>query len=237
MNSQDLAAQLELYDQLRAQGRHEDAARVGEGLLWHLDQAHREVELQRIVADLTDGTSTHGPNLWLTIGDIFYSRNSTDRARAAYLHGLQPPSAPPHIHVRLLHGIGNTYYVEGDYLRAKDYYEASLAMSRDAMIRDGEAESLLQLSDTYRVLGDFDRALSAGQDSLDINLQEGRKSGVSRSVQSLCNLASYLDATGRRPDAEALLDSCSHSLRTYADKSALDMIRHTAMQLAFTPVS
>src|SRR5437870_3576064 len=50
MNSQDLAAQLELYDQLRAQGRHEDAARVGEGLLWHLDQAHREVELQKLVA-------------------------------------------------------------------------------------------------------------------------------------------------------------------------------------------
>src|SRR6185436_6065402 len=96
------------------------------------------------------------------------------------------------------YGIGNTHFMEGDLLRAKECYEQSLRLCQGQGFVACEAENFTQLSDTVRALGDFTGAEAWGKMSFEINLREKRAQGLIRATQSLCNLARYLDGSGNR---------------------------------------
>ena len=234
MNAAELAAQVGAYDRLFLEARFEEAARVAEGLLWPLYRNGSEDSFMRLLSNTVTTTTSSTISLWMTLGDILYKRDAYDRARAFYLEALKLAPQESEDAAKLLYSIGNTQFLEGDQLQAREYYEKSLALATKLKLVACEAESLVQLSETARGLGDFDQAEQLARRSLEINLRDQRSQGTTRSVQSLCNIALYLDATGRRESAKEVLRLCLSSVIEQTDKQSLPFINQALAQLGLT---
>jgi tetratricopeptide (TPR) repeat protein len=75
----------------------------------------------------------------------------------------------------------------GDYPRAIDFQQQSLAIKREIGDRNGEAASLCNLGTAYHSLGDYPRAIDFHQQSLAIQREIGDRNGEANSLIGLGN--------------------------------------------------
>ena len=68
--------------------------------------------------------------------------------------------------------LGTVYYSLGNYPKAIDYHQQSLAIQRKLKNRRGEALCLNNLVTAYRYMGEYAKATEYEQQSLAINQEE-----------------------------------------------------------------
>jgi CHAT domain-containing protein/tetratricopeptide (TPR) repeat protein len=92
----------------------------------------------------------------------------------------------------LLGNLGVAYNFLGQYPKAIEFYQQSLAIAREIGNRYGEASSLNNLGDTYNSLGQYSKAIEFNQQSLTIFRQIGNRYGEANSLNNLGNAYSDL---------------------------------------------
>ncbi|MDP9366396.1 MAG: tetratricopeptide repeat protein [Chloroflexota bacterium] len=118
--------------------------------------------------------------------------------------GLAPNhDPPPRLKLRALSSLAGLLFGLGNYKRAKELYEQSLALARELGDRAGEASSLRNLGSVAASLGDYARAKELHEQSLALARELGNRAGEASSLGNLGLLA--YDA-GDLSRAEQLLD-------------------------------
>jgi tetratricopeptide (TPR) repeat protein len=84
-------------------------------------------------------------------------------------------------------GLGTCYSSLGDYRRAIDHYEKSLAIAREIGDRQGEGTALGNLGTCYSSLGDYRRAIDHYEKSLAIAREIGDRQGEGYALGNLGN--------------------------------------------------
>jgi tetratricopeptide (TPR) repeat protein len=115
-------------------------------------------------------------------------------------------SSRARIRANALNRLGNAWHSLGDYDRALDYLQQSLAIQREIGDKQGEGATLNNLSAIAHARGDYDRALDYLQQSLAIRREIGDKQGEG---VTLNNLATTAHARG---DYDRALDYLRQSL-------------------------
>ena len=99
-----------------------------------------------------------------------------------------------------LRGIGNTYYFQGDYAKAKGYYERALHICCEIGDRRGECNTLNNLGVVSEHLANFAAADDYDSQALSICREIGHREGEGIVLASLGNVSLYLN---RYDDAKA----------------------------------
>ncbi|KPQ32735.1 MAG: hypothetical protein HLUCCO16_19630 [Phormidium sp. OSCR] len=81
--------------------------------------------------------------------------------------------------------MGNVYNSLGQYERAIDFYEQSLAITREIGDRAGEGNALSNLGNVYNSLGQYERAIDFYEQSLTIAREIGDRAGEGRVLGNL----------------------------------------------------
>ncbi|MEM7595015.1 MAG: tetratricopeptide repeat protein [Cyanobacteria bacterium P01_A01_bin.83] len=84
-----------------------------------------------------------------------------------------------------LNNLGNAYKSLGEYQRAINFHQQSLAIAQPIGDRNGEAASLMGLGNAYYSLGEYQRAINFYQQSLAIKQQIGDRNGEAASLMGL----------------------------------------------------
>jgi CHAT domain-containing protein/Tfp pilus assembly protein PilF len=95
-------------------------------------------------------------------------------------------------------GLGNAYNFLGEYPKAIEFYQQSLAIQREIGNRNGFASSLMGLGNAYNFLGEYPKAIEFYQQSLAIQREIGNRNGF---ASSLMALGSAYGSLGEYPKA------------------------------------
>ncbi|MFM6446580.1 MAG: tetratricopeptide repeat protein, partial [Microcystis panniformis] len=87
-----------------------------------------------------------------------------------------------------LTSLGNVYYSLGEYQKAIEFYQQSLAIFREIGDRGGEAKSYGNLGNAYGSLGEYQKAIEFNQQSLAIEREIGDRGGEAKSYMGLGNV-------------------------------------------------
>nr|WP_277882295.1 tetratricopeptide repeat protein [Microcystis wesenbergii] len=87
-----------------------------------------------------------------------------------------------------LSSLGNVYYSLGEYQKAIEFYQQSLAITREIGDRGGEAKSYMGLGNVYDSLGEYQKAIEFHQQSLAIKREIGDRWGEAASYNNLGNV-------------------------------------------------
>ncbi|MCA2792504.1 MAG: tetratricopeptide repeat protein, partial [Microcystis sp. M112S2] len=87
-----------------------------------------------------------------------------------------------------LTSLGNAYNYLGEYQKAIEFYQQSLAIKREIGDRGGEAKSYIGLGNVYRSLGEYQKAIEFHQQSLAIEREIGDRGGEAKSYNNLGNV-------------------------------------------------
>ncbi|MCA2716909.1 MAG: tetratricopeptide repeat protein [Microcystis sp. M169S2] len=91
-----------------------------------------------------------------------------------------------------LTSLGNAYYFLGEYQKAIEFYQQSLAITREIGDRRGEAASYNNLGNVYNSLGEYQKAIEFHQQSLAIEREIGDRGGEAKSYGNLGNVYNSL---------------------------------------------
>ncbi|REJ40695.1 MAG: tetratricopeptide repeat protein [Microcystis flos-aquae DF17] len=97
-----------------------------------------------------------------------------------------------------LTSLGNVYYFLGEYQKVIEFYQQSLAITREIGDRGGEANSYDNLGIVYGLLGEYQKAIEFHQQSLAIKREIGDRWGEAKSYN---NLGSVYRSLGEYPKA------------------------------------
>ncbi|MGC1396670.1 MAG: tetratricopeptide repeat protein, partial [Coleofasciculaceae cyanobacterium] len=98
--------------------------------------------------------------------------------------------------------LGNAYYSLGDYAKAIEYQQQSLAIARQIKDRNGEGNALGNLGIAYQLLRDYAKAIEYQQQSLAIAREISDKNGEGLALN---NLGLALLESGNLTQAEKIL--------------------------------
>jgi tetratricopeptide (TPR) repeat protein len=84
-----------------------------------------------------------------------------------------------------LTSLGNVYKSLGEYQKAIEFYQQSLAITREIGDRGGEASSYNNLGNVYYSLGEYQKAIEFYQQSLAITREIGDRGGEGKSYNNL----------------------------------------------------
>ncbi len=87
-----------------------------------------------------------------------------------------------------LTSLGNVYYSLGEYQKASEFYQQSLAITREIGDRGGEAASYIGLGNVYQSLGEYQKAIEFHQQSLAITRKIGDRESEAYSYGNLGNV-------------------------------------------------
>ncbi|ELP54680.1 stress-induced bacterial acidophilic repeat motif family protein [Microcystis aeruginosa TAIHU98] len=87
-----------------------------------------------------------------------------------------------------LSSLGNAYYFLGEYQKAIEFHQQSLAITREIGDRGGEAASYNNLANVYDSLGEYQKAIEFHQQSLAIEREIGDRGGEAKSYGNLGNV-------------------------------------------------
>lgn len=171
---------------------------------------------------------------FIYLADVLYQQNHYDRAKVVYLIGLKSLSDNLINIARLQYGLGNTYYMTGEYFKARDYYLESLSNFETQQNQVGQTEVHVQLSNLFRSLGEFAKSNEHVRSALSISIDLDRESSGLRSIESLCNLATQLHAMQQLNEARSLLDFASDKLKDKSWKKASKLLDNTIQTISNT---
>ena len=136
----------------------------------------------------------------------------------AQLHErLQGRLTDPSLKAGSLTNLGNCYDSLGDYPRAIEHHEQSLAIDREIGNRRGEAISLIGLGNCYHSLGDYPQAIGHLEQSLAIAHEIGDRGGEG---SSLGNLGGCYYSLGDYPQAIEHFEQSLAIAREIGDRGA-----------------
>jgi tetratricopeptide (TPR) repeat protein len=87
-----------------------------------------------------------------------------------------------------LTSLGNVYYSLGEYQKAIEFHQQSLAIKREIGDRGGEGNSYNNLGNVYYSLGEYQKAIEFYQQSLAITREIGDRGGEGKSYNNLGNV-------------------------------------------------
>ncbi|MCA2510829.1 MAG: tetratricopeptide repeat protein, partial [Microcystis sp. M60BS1] len=87
-----------------------------------------------------------------------------------------------------LTSLGNVYHSLGEYQKAIEFHQQSLAITREIGDREGEAASYNNLGNVYYSLGEYQKAIEFYQQSLAIKREIGDRGGEASSYGNLGNV-------------------------------------------------
>jgi tetratricopeptide (TPR) repeat protein len=91
-----------------------------------------------------------------------------------------------------LTSLGNAYYFLGEYQKAIEFHQQSLAIKREIGDRGGEGKSYGNLGNVYDSLGEYQKAIEFHQQSLAITREIGDRGGEGKSYNNLGNVYNSL---------------------------------------------
>ncbi len=121
-----------------------------------------------------------------------------EKLRSGWQQNLQPEDRSEF--ANSLNNLGNAYHSLGEYQRAIDYHQQSLAIAQQLGDRSGEGASLGNLGLAYNSLREYQRAIDYHQQSLAIQQQIGERYGEAASLNNLGLAYSYLGEYQRAID-------------------------------------
>ena len=142
---------------------------------------------------------------------------------------LAEEALPESLEGTLFNDLGSVYKAKGEWDRAIDFYERSLAIKEKVGDEHGMAPTLNNLGSVYKAKGEWDRAIDFYQRSLDIKEKVGDVVGLSITLFNLASIYEgqerYAQAGGLLEQAEAIARQVNHPyLERYL--VALERVRH-----------
>ncbi len=101
-----------------------------------------------------------------------------------------------------MNNIGNAYLSKADYLNARSYFEQALQLREKLKVPSYIADTLHNLGETSRQMGQYDQAAEQYLRALDLRRNTGDKRGAAIESSSLGTLFSYQGRYGAALSAE-----------------------------------
>ncbi|HMI99837.1 MAG TPA: BTAD domain-containing putative transcriptional regulator [Gaiellaceae bacterium] len=143
-------------------------------LAWSFEAEEAELGL-RLAASLWE--------FWWVRGHLAEGRRWLDQALA------RGASEPPELRARALHAASSLATRQGDYERAAELSEQSLALWEELGDVSGTARSLLSLGTVAAEQGDHERAISLSERAADLYRESGEQRGHALAISNLGGIA------------------------------------------------
>ncbi len=171
-----------------------------EALAWSFDAGEMGLGL-RLAASLWE--------FWWVRGHLSEGRRWLDEALA------RGASEPPDIRARALHAAASLATRQGDYERAAELSEQSLALWEELGDVSGTARSLLSLGTVAAEQGDHERAISLSERAAELYRESGDQRGHALAVSNLGGIAledgDYVKAASLSEEAYGLFQTLEDS--------------------------
>jgi predicted ATPase/DNA-binding SARP family transcriptional activator len=191
----------------------------GDQLLWlnRLEAEHDNLRgALRWAIDRGDGCGAArlGAALWR----FWWMRSHPGEGVGWLEQALALGGAPPALRARLLHGAGVLTHEQGNYARARAWYEESLTLRQTLGDRRGVAASLNSLGVAAMDQRDYRRAQQLYEESLAIKRELGDERGI---AGSLNNLGMVMSAQGDYEQAQRLYEESLAAHRRLGERFAV----------------
>ena len=190
-------------------------------LLAHILQAQRQTKdsetSEKIVEGWDDKLDLYGQ--WLALIEMWERVKEQTQADSAKRKG----------HAVALHQVGIYQQKRGEYTKARQYYQDSLAIDRELGDRSRIGISLHQLGMLAQYQGDYSQAKQYYQDSLAIDRERGHRSGIAISLHQL-GVLSHLQ--GDYSQAKQYYEDSVAISRELGDRSGISKSLHQLGTLA-----
>lgn len=192
---------------------NEDARALGT-ILSHaqnLIYTGRSISLTALLARLEreNLNETQQRDLDIALADAHAARGEYEPARVLYANIL-PHANTLDVRARVLHGLGVAHYHLGEFARAIEYHEASLALAKEQNTPGRQAQAFSGLGAGYRGLGELERAEEFFKQSRDLSKAIGDPSIQANSEYNLAVLAhdrgQYADSIAAANSALSLFE-------------------------------
>jgi predicted ATPase/DNA-binding SARP family transcriptional activator len=228
--SEPVAGQAAWLDEIDAERDNLRAA-----LAWSFDAGETGLGL-RLAASLWE--------FWWVRGYLAEGRRWLDEAL------VRGASEPPEIRARALHAAASLATRQGDYERAADLSEQSLALWEELGDVSGTARALLSLGTVASEQGDHERAISLSERAAELYRESGEQRGHALAVSNLGGIAlergDYAKAASLSEQAYRLFETLEDSegmafalvnqgfaaLSEHEHERALDLLRKALRRLA-----
>ncbi|TEU16717.1 MAG: tetratricopeptide repeat protein, partial [Anaerolineales bacterium] len=141
--------------------------------------------LLQLAAEQEDHLSADN-RLWLRFsqGQLVYASAQWPEALTIF-EGLWKEELPPSLEGTLANDLGSLYQDKGEWERAIEYYERSLAIDEKVGDEHGMSPTLNNLGSVYRDKGEWERAIEYYERSLAIDEKVGDEHGMSPTLNNL----------------------------------------------------
>ncbi|MBI5540106.1 MAG: tetratricopeptide repeat protein [Bacteroidia bacterium] len=132
--------------------------------------------------------SSQQVSLLFEIGYVNYSQGNLKVALSFFQEGLTVAEKIPDGESKsnsLYNSIGDIYFEWGDYIKAKEYFNKALLVSRKIKSVQGEAYAINNIGNVYLKLMQFDLALENYNESKKIFQESGYKQGVAITLNNI----------------------------------------------------
>jgi tetratricopeptide (TPR) repeat protein len=150
-----------------------------------------------LLLELAEEQEAHlsaGDRLWLRFGQGQLAKALAQWSEAlGIFEGLWREELPPSLEGTLANDLGLLYKAKGEWERAVEYYERSLAIKEKVGDEHGMAPTLNNLGLVYKAKGEWERAIEYYERSLAIKEKVGDEHGMSTTFN---NLGSVYQAKG-----------------------------------------
>ena len=113
------------------------------------------------------------------------ARLCRDRGDFPQAMALAERIGDPHLMGVIYDQMGSTYFMQGGYPQAIEYYKKSLEIHADMGNEQDVAVEYGNLGNVYRQQGDYERAIQAHKKAIELNIKTGRESGAAKQYGNL----------------------------------------------------
>jgi predicted ATPase/DNA-binding SARP family transcriptional activator len=194
------------------QGNYAAIGQLLNSLTWFCTYRTRSLEhaelFEQAWARLAPGPDDVPHPVWARIlAAEFYARSrDVDRAQIERSLAIAQADGNSTLATMCTRILGEIAFEAGDYAEALRLYEESLAYFRDSDYSFYEAATLYELAETYRLMGQPDRALEYARQSLHLSREIGDNYWAARSLANTGIIAFY---TGNYTEAEGYLQEAN----------------------------
>jgi tetratricopeptide (TPR) repeat protein len=183
--------------------------------------------LQRAREQLAPGPDEEPHPVWgrILLAEYYARPHEVDRSQVERGLAIVKRHRDLEVIAQGVQALGEIALGANDYAEALSFFEESLAICRDAGFDFHEAAALYRLAETYRLLGQPDKAITFARQSLDLSREIGDSLWAASSLANTGVIALY---TGNYTEAEGYLREANSLYREIGHKAG---IAESCMQL------